>query len=336
MQSECREREANLVLKKFKCLIVSEDEFEEIPSYNKEMQYIEKNNDDGETIWKDKRISGHEGPLNKNHSSWRGDQYNDKVEWENGEVSYEPLHMIAADDPVMCGVYAKDHGLLDIDGLKPTGLIEFHLRCNFFCDKEGVSYFAPRKYINKLIASYERMFGSRLKTNKITSSLVKGDHPEIDDSIFLEEEGIQQYQPLIRQLQWDRTFTLMGVSFQPQLPTIQLEPAKGFVASGQPGNVAVTTYDVLDTYFTQHMDHLLAPHRTGVLVTMEVRRVLYLPAAWTPAFIGGVPPREAWARAPELQAPMEPDHQALFERIATWTRASCSKLGEACADVSQS
>jgi hypothetical protein len=44
-------------------------------------------------------------------------------EWENGEVSYEPLHMIAADDPVMCAIYAKDHGLLDTDGWKRTGLI---------------------------------------------------------------------------------------------------------------------------------------------------------------------------------------------------------------------
>jgi hypothetical protein len=52
------------------------------------------------------------------------------------------------------------------------------------------------------IASYERMFGSKLKTNKITSPWVKGDHPEIDDSAFLEEEGIQKYRVLIRQLQW--------------------------------------------------------------------------------------------------------------------------------------
>ncbi len=86
--------------------------------------------------------------------------------------------------------------------LKGTGLIEFHLGCDFFRDEEGVSCFAPRKYIDKLIASYERMFGSKPRTNKITSPLVKGDHPEIDDSAFLEEEGIQQYQLLIGQLQW--------------------------------------------------------------------------------------------------------------------------------------
>jgi hypothetical protein len=78
----------NPVLKKFKCL-VGEDKFEEILSYNKEMQHIEKNNDNGESFWKYKRISGHEGPLNKNHSSWKGDKYNVKVEWENGDI-YRP------------------------------------------------------------------------------------------------------------------------------------------------------------------------------------------------------------------------------------------------------
>ncbi len=191
------------VLKKCKCL-VGEDEFEEILSYNEVMQHIEKDDDDGETFWKYKRISGHEGPLNKNHSSWKEDKYNVKVEWENGEVSCEPLHTIAADDPVTRAIYAKDHGLLDTSGgWKCTGLIQFHLGCDFFRDKEGVSCFAPRKYIdNKLIASYEHMSGSKPVTNKITSPLVKGDHPEIDDSAFLDEEVVQQYQTLIGQLLW--------------------------------------------------------------------------------------------------------------------------------------
>jgi hypothetical protein len=85
--------------------------------------------------------------------------------------------------------------------LKGTGLIKFHLGCDFFRDEEGVSCFAPRKYIDKLIASYERMFGLKPRTNKITSPVVKEDHPEIDDSAFLEEEDIQQYQSLIGQLQ---------------------------------------------------------------------------------------------------------------------------------------
>jgi hypothetical protein len=74
--------------------------------------------------------------------------------------------------------------------IKGTGLIKFHSGCDFFRNEEGVSCFTPCKYIDMLIASYEGMFGSKPKTNKITSPLVKGDHPEIDDFAFLEEEGI--------------------------------------------------------------------------------------------------------------------------------------------------
>jgi hypothetical protein len=48
----------NPVLKKFKCL-VGKDEFKEIISYNEVIQHIEKDDDDGKTFWKYKRISGH-------------------------------------------------------------------------------------------------------------------------------------------------------------------------------------------------------------------------------------------------------------------------------------
>ena len=40
------------------------------------------------------------------------------VEWETGEVTSEPLQIIAADDPVTCAIYAKDNGLLDLPGWK--------------------------------------------------------------------------------------------------------------------------------------------------------------------------------------------------------------------------
>ena len=35
------------------------------------------------------------------------------VEWESGEVTYEPLTLISKDDPITCAVYAKKHDLLD-------------------------------------------------------------------------------------------------------------------------------------------------------------------------------------------------------------------------------
>jgi hypothetical protein len=40
------------------------------------------------------------------------------VEWETGETTYEPLDLIASDDPVTCAEYGKKHNLLDIPGRK--------------------------------------------------------------------------------------------------------------------------------------------------------------------------------------------------------------------------
>jgi hypothetical protein len=64
------------------------------------------------------RISAHEGPLAEADKSYNGSAYNVLVEWETGECTYEPLHIVAADDPVTCAIYAKENGLLDLPGME--------------------------------------------------------------------------------------------------------------------------------------------------------------------------------------------------------------------------
>ena len=49
---------------------------------------------------------------------------------------------------------------------------------------------APQKYIDKLVVTYEKMFGEKSST-KMYSPLEKGDHPGLDDSGLLDAEGIQ-------------------------------------------------------------------------------------------------------------------------------------------------
>ena len=85
--------------------------------------------------------------------------------------------------------------------LKGTGPISYHLGCDFFRDKNGVMCMAPNKYIEKMIDTYEQMFGCKPST-KVSSPLEKGDHPEIDTSELLDEKGIQQYQSLIGAMLW--------------------------------------------------------------------------------------------------------------------------------------
>ena len=60
---------------------------------------------------------------------------------------------------------------------------------------------APRKYIEKICDSFERMFGHPPRTN-VSSPIEKNDHPELDTSELLDLEGIQRYQSLIGALQW--------------------------------------------------------------------------------------------------------------------------------------
>ena len=84
---------------------------------------------------------------------------------------------------------------------KGTGHIQYHLGMNFERDPDGTLRYIATKYIEKLIASYERMFGEK-PTRRVRSPLEPGDHPELDTSEFLDPEGVQLYQSLIGSLQW--------------------------------------------------------------------------------------------------------------------------------------
>ena len=86
-------------------------------SYNEIINHIEDDEFDN-GLWKFKSISGHQGPLSKSDDNYKGSRYNVLVNWETGESTYEPLHLIAADDPVTCAIYAKEHGLLQEEGWK--------------------------------------------------------------------------------------------------------------------------------------------------------------------------------------------------------------------------
>ncbi len=102
---------------KFHCS-VNNDQYEEILSYNEILSYIEQQDDDGTKVWKFCCIMVHEGPLKPSDPSYKRSKYNIMIKWENGEITLEPLTIIAADDPITCTIYAKENGLLNLDGWK--------------------------------------------------------------------------------------------------------------------------------------------------------------------------------------------------------------------------
>ena len=69
-----------------------------------------------QVLFKFRAIIGHQGPLKTTDLYWKGSKYNVQVEWETGEIAFEPLFVSAADDPVICAAYAKQSDLLALEG----------------------------------------------------------------------------------------------------------------------------------------------------------------------------------------------------------------------------
>jgi hypothetical protein len=60
--------------------------------------------EESDIMWKFQRIISHEVQRSK---------ITLLIEWENGEITKEPLSIIAIDDPVTCAIYARENGLLN-------------------------------------------------------------------------------------------------------------------------------------------------------------------------------------------------------------------------------
>jgi hypothetical protein len=87
------------------------------------MDYIEKDeqqhqDEDSNGFWNFKHIVSHEGPFRASDPEYKGSRYNVFIEWENGEITSEPLNIFGKDDPVTCAVYAREHRLLEEEGWK--------------------------------------------------------------------------------------------------------------------------------------------------------------------------------------------------------------------------
>ena len=54
---------------------------------------------DPDSAWSFFEIKGHKGPLYPHHQDYKGSSYNVLVHWEDGSETYEPLDIMAKDDP---------------------------------------------------------------------------------------------------------------------------------------------------------------------------------------------------------------------------------------------
>ena len=101
---------------------VGSDNRQELIAYNELSDLIERQHEAeaaGETqMFKFKAIKDHQGPLIAGDARYKGSKFNVLVEWEDGAETWEPLELIAKDDPITAARYAEEKGLLDTPGWK--------------------------------------------------------------------------------------------------------------------------------------------------------------------------------------------------------------------------
>ena len=181
-------------------LDIGNGKIEELISYNQLLEHLENAQDHDmgmdQELYKFRAIIGHQGPLLASDPDWKGSKYNVQVEWETGEITFEPLSIIAADDPVTCAAYAKEHDLLALEGWRrfrslakkdkvlPRAIKQSKIRQVRRSQTYMFGYLIPRNYMEAM------QFDSEKKTANVMMPLSLKSNPCLN--IKFSKCGIKQ------------------------------------------------------------------------------------------------------------------------------------------------
>ena len=146
-------------------------------------------------LYKFRAIIGHQGPLLASDPDWKGSKYNVQVEWETGKITFEPLSIIAADDPVTCAAYAKENDLFALEGW---------LRFRSLAKKDKVlARDIKQSKIRQVRRSQTYMFGYLIPRNYMEAMQFDSENKKSKwyDAIKLEMESMLEYKVFKK---WDK------------------------------------------------------------------------------------------------------------------------------------
>ena len=180
-------------------LDIGNGKVEELISYNQLLEHLENAQDHDmgmdQELFKFRAIIGHQGPLLASDPDWKGSKYNVQVEWETGEITFEPLSIIAADDPVTCAAYAKEKDLLALEGWR---------RFRSLAKKDKVLARAIKQSkIRQVRRSQTYMFGYLIPRNYMEAMQFDSENKNSKwyDAIKLEMESMVEYKVFKK---WDK------------------------------------------------------------------------------------------------------------------------------------
>ena len=180
-------------------LDIGNGKVEELISYNQLLEHLENAQDHDmgmdQELFKFRAIIGHQGPLLASDLDWKGSKYNVQVEWETGEITFEPLSIIAADDPVTCAAYAKENDLLALEGWR---------RFRSLAKKDKVLARAIKQSkIRQVRRSQTYMFGYLIPRNYMEAMQFDSENKNSKwyDAIKLEMDSMAEYKVFKK---WDK------------------------------------------------------------------------------------------------------------------------------------
>ena len=172
------------------------------------LNYLEKKNQEDETLYKFRAITDHHEPLKTNDPIYNGSLYNLMVEWETGEITEESLSIIAQDDPITCAAYVMEHNLLHLPKWNKIKHMAKHQKTLTRAINQTkirqvrrsatyqFGYLIPRDYkhaleLDKINGNHGCMMPTRrswIKSMSIKSSLTMG-----DPSMIPNQKGLQMH-----------------------------------------------------------------------------------------------------------------------------------------------
>ena len=192
-ENGCRVENINFILD------IGNGKVEELISCHQLLEHLEtaQDNDLGmdQELFRFRAIIAHQGPLKATDPDWKGNKYNVQVECETGEITFEPLSVIAADDPVTCVAYAKQHDQLALEGW---------CRLRNLAKKDNVLPGAIKQSkIREVRRSQTYMFGYLIPRNYMEAMQfdIENINSKWYDAIKLEMDSMQEYKVL---KMWDK------------------------------------------------------------------------------------------------------------------------------------
>ena len=192
--------------------------------------------------------------------------YNVQVKWENGEITYEPLDVIAKDDFLSCAVYARDNDLLEVPGWK-------WFRCLTQC----------KKHLLHLIKQ-AKMWSFKYAPQYKFGFCVPNDYRE---ALHLDEEHGTSNGRMRQTLRWSSSRNMSASQTPASMARIHLRKITRRSESG------LSLFDV--KHDGRHKSRLVAGHLTGVPINSIYSSIVSLRGLQMVTFLSELNDLELWA-----------------------------------------